>query len=125
MIANGRRSRCFDFTTFNASAAVRQSVAWSSDFARSLCRATPRYAIQYKLYAVERTCFLTDCDLPIAECANSPQCAPAKHHYDECVARVTAAAEDSDNKGPNEDCVEECKSHITLLFSFYRLSLTS
>ncbi|OTB09554.1 hypothetical protein M426DRAFT_81535 [Hypoxylon sp. CI-4A] len=38
------------------------------------------------------------------ECANSKQCAPAKHHFDECVERVTNASEDSEGK---EDCVEE------------------
>lgn len=38
-----------------------------------------------------------------AECAESKQCAPVKHHFDECVERVTGAG--SDNK---EDCVEEC-----------------
>ncbi|RYP49899.1 hypothetical protein DL768_004435 [Monosporascus sp. mg162] len=37
------------------------------------------------------------------ECANSKQCAPAKHHYDECVDRVTGAADGE----ANEDCVEE------------------
>ncbi|RYO96676.1 hypothetical protein DL764_007424 [Monosporascus ibericus] len=37
------------------------------------------------------------------ECANSKQCAPAKHHYDECVERVTGAADGE----ANEDCVEE------------------
>jgi hypothetical protein len=44
------------------------------------------------------------------ECANSKQCAPYKHHFDECVERVTEAQEHAgDNKGPHEDCVEECK----------------
>jgi ubiquinol-cytochrome c reductase subunit 6 len=38
-----------------------------------------------------------------AECTESKQCAPVKHHFDECVERVTGAG--SDNK---EDCVEEC-----------------
>ena len=42
------------------------------------------------------------------ECAKTKECAPAKHHYDECVERVTAA-EESDAKGPSEDCVEECE----------------
>lgn len=32
-----------------------------------------------------------------------------KHHYEECVARVTAKHEDANHKGPKEDCVEECK----------------
>jgi len=41
------------------------------------------------------------------ECAHSAKCAPYKHHYDECVERVTAASEDPDHKGPKEDCVEE------------------
>ncbi|KAH0565044.1 hypothetical protein GP486_001570 [Trichoglossum hirsutum] len=44
------------------------------------------------------------------ECANSKQCAPFKHHFDECVERVTEALEQADDKkGPHEDCVEECK----------------
>ncbi|KAI8950273.1 ubiquinol-cytochrome C reductase hinge protein-domain-containing protein [Xylaria longipes] len=38
------------------------------------------------------------------ECKNSKQCAPAKHHFDECVERVTKA---SDDNGEQEDCVEE------------------
>ncbi|CUS11847.1 unnamed protein product [Tuber aestivum] len=41
------------------------------------------------------------------ECSESNECKPAKHHYDECVERVTAAVE-SEAKGPTEDCVEEC-----------------
>ncbi|KAL2000412.1 hypothetical protein VTN02DRAFT_3096 [Thermoascus thermophilus] len=41
------------------------------------------------------------------ECANSSQCAPFKHHFDECVERVTRQQEDPDYKGPKEDCVEE------------------
>ncbi|TDZ16962.1 Cytochrome b-c1 complex subunit 6 [Colletotrichum orbiculare MAFF 240422] len=39
------------------------------------------------------------------ECKESKACAPAKHHYDECVERVTAAADSED--GAKEDCVEE------------------
>ncbi|KAF0315603.1 hypothetical protein GQ607_017145 [Colletotrichum asianum] len=38
-------------------------------------------------------------------CKESKACAPAKHHYDECVERVTAAADSED--GAQEDCVEE------------------
>ncbi|KAI9682692.1 MAG: ubiquinol--cytochrome-c reductase subunit 6 [Trizodia sp. TS-e1964] len=42
------------------------------------------------------------------ECAHSKQCAPVKHHFDECVDRVTAAASaEGESKGPREDCVEE------------------
>jgi len=41
------------------------------------------------------------------DCAKSAQCAGYKHHFDECVERVTAAQEDPDHKGPHEDCVEE------------------
>ncbi|KAK1836647.1 ubiquinol-cytochrome C reductase hinge protein-domain-containing protein [Podospora conica] len=37
-----------------------------------------------------------------AECVESKQCAPVKHHFDECVERVTGAGSDS-----KEDCVEE------------------
>lgn len=45
------------------------------------------------------------------ECKESKTCAPAKHHFDECVERVTGADEGKahDKKHPNEDCVEECK----------------
>ncbi|EON99782.1 putative ubiquionol cytochrome c reductase hinge protein [Phaeoacremonium minimum UCRPA7] len=38
------------------------------------------------------------------ECKESKQCAPAKHHFDECVERVTNAEGED---GPKEDCVEE------------------
>ncbi|KAF2193850.1 RraA-like protein [Zopfia rhizophila CBS 207.26] len=39
------------------------------------------------------------------ECKESRECAPAKHHYDECVERVTGQIE-NDGKA-KEDCVEE------------------
>jgi hypothetical protein len=46
----------------------------------------------------------------VSECAHSAVCAPYKHHYDECVERVTRQEEaGEDFKGPKEDCVEECK----------------
>ncbi|KAI0839802.1 Non-heme 11 kDa protein of cytochrome bc1 complex [Hypoxylon sp. FL0890] len=45
------------------------------------------------------------------ECKNSKQCAPAKHHFDECVERVTAASEEGEAK---EDCVEECKKPLRI-----------
>ncbi|KIH92347.1 ubiquinol-cytochrome c reductase subunit 6 [Sporothrix brasiliensis 5110] len=35
------------------------------------------------------------------DCRNSKECAPAKHHFEECVERV--------ENGSKEDCVEECK----------------
>ncbi|CZS95974.1 related to ubiquinol-cytochrome c reductase complex subunit [Rhynchosporium agropyri] len=42
------------------------------------------------------------------ECKSSKACSPAKHHFDECVERVTGAHEHStDKKHPDEDCVEE------------------
>lgn len=42
-----------------------------------------------------------------SECKNSKECSPAKHHFDECVERVTNGSNsDSEEK---EDCVEECK----------------
>jgi hypothetical protein len=41
------------------------------------------------------------------ECEKSPGCAPVKHHYDECVERVTSQMEENDGKA-NENCVEEC-----------------
>ncbi|KAI9838291.1 MAG: hypothetical protein M1819_005559 [Sarea resinae] len=50
------------------------------------------------------------------ECAESKACSPLKHHYDECVERVTSASDDS--KGPKEDCVEECKGPHLLSFAF-------
>ena len=43
------------------------------------------------------------------ECRESKECHPAKHHFDECVERVTNAADSEDSKAPKEDCVEECK----------------
>lgn len=36
------------------------------------------------------------------------QCAPLKHHYDECAERVQQQQEE--NGKADEDCVEECKS---------------
>ena len=39
----------------------------------------------------------------------SHQCIGYKHHYDECVERVTAQHEDKEYKGAKEDCVEECE----------------
>jgi len=39
-------------------------------------------------------------------CKESKQCAPAKHHFDECVERVQAAQDTEE--GTKEDCVEEC-----------------
>lgn len=47
-----------------------------------------------------------------SECAHSAQCAPYKHHYDECVERVLRQEEDEDFKGTKEDCVEECKFNM-------------
>ncbi|KIW63460.1 hypothetical protein PV04_10296 [Phialophora macrospora] len=41
------------------------------------------------------------------ECARSAQCQGYKHHFDECVERVTKQEEDADHKGPKENCVEE------------------
>jgi len=42
------------------------------------------------------------------DCARSSQCAGYKHHYDECVERVTYMHEHPDEfKGHKEDCVEE------------------
>ncbi|MCJ1354232.1 MAG: hypothetical protein MMC33_004219 [Icmadophila ericetorum] len=46
-----------------------------------------------------------------ADCARSAQCAPAKHHFDDCVERVTAQHENPNHKGHKEDCVEECTYH--------------
>lgn len=44
----------------------------------------------------------------VAECKNTPACAPYKSTFDECVERVTTTI---DEKGEaNEDCVEECTS---------------
>ncbi|KAJ8114882.1 hypothetical protein OPT61_g3334 [Boeremia exigua] len=42
------------------------------------------------------------------ECRNSKECHGPKHHYDECVERVTGQI-DNDGKA-SEDCVEECMS---------------
>lgn len=45
------------------------------------------------------------------ECMKSQQCAPLKHHYDECAERVQQQQEE--NGKADEDCVEECKSRIS------------
>ncbi|KAK8919606.1 hypothetical protein VCV18_008432 [Metarhizium anisopliae] len=37
--------------------------------------------------------------------AEEPKCAPAKHHFDECVERVQQQESEGEAK---EDCVEEC-----------------
>ncbi|XMA15659.1 hypothetical protein WAI453_008450 [Rhynchosporium graminicola] len=48
------------------------------------------------------------CRISTSECKSSKACSPAKHHFDECVERVTGAHEHStDKKHPDEDCVEE------------------
>ena len=44
------------------------------------------------------------------ECMKSQQCAPLKHHYDECAERVQQQQEE--NGKADEDCVEECKLRI-------------
>jgi len=49
------------------------------------------------------------------ECSESKECKPAKHHYHECVERVTAA-EEAEANGPKEDCVEECMFSPFTLF---------
>ena len=38
----------------------------------------------------------------------TPQCAPLKHHYEECAERVQQQEEEHGKA--QEDCVEECKS---------------
>ena len=40
------------------------------------------------------------------------ECAPLKHHYDECAERVTKQQEETGKA--EEDCVEECKYHRIL-----------
>lgn len=42
------------------------------------------------------------------ECMKSKKCASDKHHYDECVERVTKAQESDEPS--KENCVEECMS---------------
>lgn len=61
--------------------------------------------------------------LPRPECANSAQCAPYKHHFEECVERVTRQQEDEDYKGPKEDCVEECKYSVRLRSYLQRIAV--
>ena len=41
------------------------------------------------------------------DCLKTAQCAPLKHHYDECAERVQKQEEE--NGKAEEDCVEECK----------------
>lgn len=56
------------------------------------------------------------------ECMKSQQCAPLKHHYDECAERVQQQQEE--NGKADEDCVEECKLRI-LEESLWKLSQLS
>lgn len=51
----------------------------------------------HRRYMLTRICY--------PECKNSPQCSPAKHHFDECVERVHQQESEGEAK---EDCVEEC-----------------
>lgn len=51
----------------------------------------------------------------VSECKNSPQCSPAKHHFDECVERVHQQESEGEAK---EDCVEECTFLHTIPFAF-------
>jgi hypothetical protein len=60
--------------------------------------------------------------MPPTECARSAQCAPYKHHYEECVERVTSMNEDPEYKGPKEDCVEECT--LAINFSVFPKIIT-
>ena len=50
-----------------------------------------------------------------------------KHHFDECVERVTGADEGKpvDKKHPHEDCVEECKCHFLTELLLYQTSYQS
>lgn len=58
----------------------------------------------------------------ITECAESKECHSAKHHYDECAARVTGQIEE--NGKADEDCVEECKLLLTLFRRYSCLHFT-
>ena len=55
---------------------------------------------------------LADTVIP-TECSRSAACSGYKHHYQECVERVTAQHENPEHKGPKEDCVEECERSST------------
>ena len=44
---------------------------------------------------------------PCTECLKTAQCAPLKHHYDECAERVQQQIDD--NGAAEENCVEECE----------------
>ena len=49
-------------------------------------------------------------DPMLAECMQTKQCSPYKHHYDECAERVQKQEEEGGKA--KEDCVEECKSAL-------------
>ena len=50
------------------------------------------------------------------DCARSSQCSGYKHHYEECVERVTYQHEHPEQfKGHKEDCVEECANWTQIL----------
>lgn len=65
---------------------------------------------------------LTWLPIGLTECEHSAQCAPLKHHFEECAQRVRAQVENPDHKGLKEDCVEECESFN---FFFFRPGSTS
>lgn len=68
------------------------------------------HVISGRLYCIQLY-HIANINCLTSECAKSSQCRGYKHHYDECVERVTAHENDPDahKKGHKEDCVEECK----------------
>jgi hypothetical protein len=82
------------------------------DFLPSFCLGN---AVSRSYYNSTLSCYAGGClNLAnvVTECKESKACSPAKHHFDECVERVTGAdhGKPVDKKHPEEDCVEECKS---------------
>ena len=73
------------------------------DYARPFISTTPRSPTPTRYRAHDETEHVVLTGVLLTECRNSKECAPAKHHYDECVARVTGGG-----AAEGEDCVEEC-----------------
>lgn len=98
----------------------RPQAFWAAEMRRRAVRTQADVQLRAEVCVeAARLAQMMDCDanMPFSECAESKTCSGPKHHYDECVERVTGQIE-NDGKA-KEDCVEECKLSIaTAAFGF-------
>lgn len=73
---------------------------------RTRTRTSPTQRRSSRRVSLPRTRAPCDRADSLAECTESKECHAPKHHYDECVERVTGQIE-KDGQA-SEDCVEEC-----------------